>query len=294
MKHCPKCQTSYTDDSLKFCLQDGMPLDEFPDQSSPTVAFDTDSETVVSPKRVEPIRFEPPSSYQNDWQPSQPAIVQPAVKKSNTTAIVLLTALGTILLLGLGGIGAWLYFNKPKTEVAVNVNTAPANRPVNSNAANNQTSNSNSLAPAPTQTLAPTPPQPALKPEQIKALTKDVKNVVDEWKSSSENLDLNGHLSQYADTVDYYKGGRVGISKVRADKQSAFEQYDSINFNITNLKVTPDASGEKATAVFDKEWTFEGADKYSAGKVQKQLTINKISGKWLITGEKDLKIYYVE
>jgi hypothetical protein len=293
MKYCPKCQTSYTDDGLKFCLQDGMPLDEFPDQSSPTVAFDTDSETIVSPKRVEPIRFEPPSSYQNDWQPSQPAIVQPAAKKSNTTAIVLLTALGTILLLGLGGIGAWLYFSKPKTEVAVNVNTAPANRPVNSNAANSQTSSGNLFAPAPTQTATATP-QPALKPEQVKALTNDVENVVNQWESTSENLDLDGHLSQYANTVDYYKGGRIGIGKVRADKQRAYDQYDSINFNITNLKVTPDATGEKATAVFDKEWTFEGADKYSAGKVQQQLTLNKISGKWRITGEKDLKIYYVE
>ncbi len=121
-----------------------------------------------------------------------------------------------------------------------------------------------------------------------------MKNVIDEWESASENLDLDGNLSQYADTVDYYKGGRVSIGKVRADKQRAFEQYDSINFKITNIKVTPDASGEKATAVFDKEWTFEGADKYSAGKVQQQMTLNKISGKWLITGEKDLKTYYVE
>ncbi len=60
------------------------------------------------------------------------------------------------------------------------------------------------------------------------------------------------------------------------------------------MKVTPDASGEKATAVFDKEWNFEGAEKYSAGKVQQQLTLGKIGGRWLITGEKDLKTYYVE
>jgi len=301
MKYCPKCQTSYTDDTLQFCLQDGTRLDKFPDQSAPTVAFDTESETVVSPRiktnappqRVEPIRFEPPSSYQNNWQPSQPVIVQPIAKKSNTTIIVLLTALGTILLLGLGGIGALLYFNRTKTEVAVNVNTAPTTRPVNSNAANNQNSNSNSATPTPTQSATPTA-QPTLKPEQIKAVTSDVKDVVDEWKSSSENLDLDGHLSQYADTIDYYKGGRVGIGKVRADKQRAYAAYDSIDINISNLKVTPSPSGDKATAVFDKEWTFEGAGKYSAGKVLQQLTLDKINGRWLITGEKDLKIYYVE
>ena len=296
MKYCPQCQSSYTDDALQFCLQDGTRLDESPDYDSPTVAFDTDSETVVSPKRVEPIRFDLPSSYaanQADREIEQPVIVERETKKANTTAIVLLTALGTILLLGLGGIGTWLYFNRSKPEVAANVKTPPVNRSSNLNSIDNQNSNNNSPIPAPTLTATPTP-QPTLKPEQIKAVTSDVKNAVDKWESASENLDLDGHLGQYADMVDYYKGGRVGIAKVRADKQQAFEQYDSINFNITNMKITPNASGEKATAVFDKEWTFEGADKYSAGKVQQQLTLDKIGGRWLITGEKDLKIYYVE
>ena len=71
-------------------------------------------------------------------------------------------------------------------------------------------------------------------------------------------------------------------------------RYDTININIDNVKVTPDASGERATVVLDKEWNFEGAEKFSSGKVQQQLTLNKIGGRWLITGEKDLKIYYTQ
>ncbi len=294
MKYCPNCQTNYTDDELQFCLQDGTPLAEIPDQTAPTVVFDTESETVVSPKQVEPIHFDLPSSYQSnqaDWQPSQPVIVQRETKKTNTAAIVLLTALGTILLLGIGGIGAWLYLKNNKTEVAVNTNTTPANRPVNTNSANNQNSNANLATPSPTAT--PTA-QPTMNPKQVKQISEDVKNVVDDWKSASENLDIETHLSQYADTVDYYKGGRVSIAKVRADKEKAYAAYDSININITNMKITPDAAGEKATALFDKEWTFEGENKYSSGKVQQLLTLDKINGKWLITGEKDLKVYYKE
>jgi ketosteroid isomerase-like protein len=118
--------------------------------------------------------------------------------------------------------------------------------------------------------------------------------VIDDWEEASENRDTNRNLNNYADTVDYYKAGRVGLGRVRADKQNAFSQYDSINFNISNMKITPDASGDKATAVFDKEWTFEGDEKYSSGKVQQQLTLSKIGGKWKITGEKDLKVYYTE
>jgi hypothetical protein len=124
--------------------------------------------------------------------------------------------------------------------------------------------------------------------------TSEVKDTVDEWKSSSENLDLDGNLDQYADSVDYYTAGRINRARVRADKQRAFDQYDSINFNISNMKVTPDASGKKAIAVFDKQWKFEGENKYSSGKVQQQLTLSKVGGRWLITGEKDLKTYYIE
>jgi len=301
MKQCPNCQTIYSDVTLQFCLQDGTPLSEFSDRNAP-INSDTEAETIVStnkginnlPRQVEPIRFEPPSSYQtnqSDWSqpPSQPVIIeQPReTKKSNTTAIVLLTALGTLLLLGIGGAAAWMYFKNNRTEVAVNVNTAQQNRQTNANTA---IQNVNVATPSPTP--SPTP-QPTLKPEAAKAVTNDVKNVVDEWKDTTENLDLDSHISQYADTVDYYKAGRVNISKVRDDRARAFAAYDIININIDNVKVTPDASGEKATVILDKEWNFEGAEKFSSGKVQQQLTLAKTNGKWLITGEKDLKIYYV-
>ncbi len=174
------------------------------------------------PKKVEPIRFETPSSYQTNqanWeQPSQPVIIeQRETKKSNTAMIVALSVLGTILLIGLGGLGAWLYFNNKKTEIAVNVNNQPTNRPTNAN-----TANQNANVATPTPTPSPTA-QPTLLPEVAKEITKDVKNVVDEWKDSTENSDIDTHISQYADTVDYYKAGRVNVAKVRADRQSAFD-----------------------------------------------------------------------
>lgn len=290
MKYCPNCRTEYADDSLQYCLQDGTPLVVNANQSV-SANYETESETLVVPKKVEPIRFEPPSSYQTNqtnWQPNQqPVIIEREPKKTNTAAIVVMTALGTILLLGLGGLGAWLYFRNTQPQVAVNINAAPQNR--SSNAANNQ--NANLATPSPTAT--PTP-QPTLNPEQTKAITEDVKDVVEEWKDTTENLDLNGHISQYAETVDYYKAGRVGVARVRADRERAFSAYHSININIDNVKVTPDSSGDKATVILDKKWDFEGDEKFSSGKVQQQLTLNKINGRWLITGEKDLRVYYTE
>lgn len=298
MKRCPNCQTTYADDSLQFCLEDGTPLAQISNQNSADY-FNTESETVVSPKRVEPIRFEPPSSYQtndaNRQQSETVVIEKRETKKSNTAAIVTLSVLGTILLLGLGGLGAWLYFSNKKTQVAVGVNnnTTQPNRSPNANAANNQNTNTNLAAPSPSPTATPTA-QPTLKPEVAKAITTDVQDVVDDWKNSTENGDLDAHISQYADTVDYYKAGRVNVSRVRADRDRAFAAYHTISINLSNVKVTPDASGEKATVVLDKEWNFEGEQKFSTGKVQQQLTLGKINGRWLITGEKDLKIYYTQ
>lgn len=308
MKQCPSCRTNYTDDSLKYCLQDGTALVENIASNSETIIYD-DAPTVISPRQVEPIRIDVPNSEWQSWEeskqakvppietaPIQPVQIEPAPAKSNTTSTVLLTVLGMLGLLAIAGIGGWLYLNNRKTEVAVNVNTsAPNSRSVNANLAANQDSNANLAAPAQTPKATPTAaPKPTLNPEQAQTISDDVKTVVDEWKSSSENLDLETHLSQYAPTVDYYKSGKTGLTRVRADKQRAYSQFDSINFNITNMKVTPDASGEKASAVFDKEWTFEGENKFSSGKVQQQLTLSKIDGRWKITGEKDLKIYYVE
>jgi len=299
MKYCPNCQTTYTDDTLRFCLQDGTQLADVSGMNSemPTVAFD-DSETLVSRKPPQQVvRINVPETESQNWQqPEQPRIVAPPpveTKRSKTALTVMATVLGMLLFLGIAGLGAWMLLKSRKTEVAVNVNNAPANRPLNSNSANIKTSNANLTAPAASPTATPIP-KPTLKPEEIKAVTNDVKEAIDEWKGSSENLDLDGNLDQYADSVDYYAGGRVNRARVRADKQRAFEQFDSINFNISNVKITPDASGEKAIAVFDKEWRFEGEQRYSAGKVRQQLTLGKIDGRWLITGEKDLKTYYIE
>jgi hypothetical protein len=315
MKHCPTCQTTYTDDSLRFCLQDGTALADIDTMSTdmPTVSFD-DSKTIVSPKTPSPktpqqvIRINPPEPEPQPRQPiEQPQIVertrvteQPQIvaapnvetKKSNTALTVLATVLGMLLVLGAAG--AWFLLKSRKTEVAVtNTNVAPVNRTVNTPAANIQNSNAN--AAKPTATPASTPSsKPTLEPETARAVTDDVKNAINDWVNSSENLDIDGNLEQYADSVDYYAGGRVNRAKVRADKERAFNQFDSINFNVSNMKITPDASGEKAIAVFDKEWKFEGENKFSSGKVQQQLTLAKIGERWLITGEKDLKTYYVE
>ena len=300
MKYCPSCQTNYADDTLKFCLQDGTQLAEFSNQSVPTV-FLTESETLVSPKRVEPLGQIPPPQ---NWEQSQVTRVSSPLsepKKSNTAIAVLLTALGMLLLFGLAGTGAWLYFKDGKTEVSQNKNFSPPN-------SNGQIFDSNknskispspsdspkisSPSPSPLATMTPVVmPTSDVNPEQAKS---EVSSKIYSWKSAAESRNLNAYMGNYADTIDYYNKRGASAGFVRNDKQRAFNAYDSMKINLSNMRVSPDSSGENATAVFDKEWVFEGAGKYNAGKVQTQLQLRKISGQWLITGERDLKVYYVD
>jgi hypothetical protein len=305
MKYCPNCQTRYTDDTLKFCLQDGALLVADSEEAAPTVVFD-EAETVVTPRQVEPLLIEvPQTSAPETFAPNAeqyPKMHIPAAqiappKKSRTFLTVLLTGLLTLLLLGAGGLGVWLYMRNKQAEVAKN--TVSNNQILNTNS-NTKSNVRNS--PSPTATprnqndsnaanANSAAPPPSVNVEQVKG---EVSSRIDSWVDLTESRNLNAYMNHYAGTVDYYNKKDVSTSYIRSDKQRAFNDFDSIEMNVSNLNVKPDASGERATAEFDKEWVFDGDEKYSAGKVRTQLQLKKVNGQWLIVGERDLKVYYTE
>jgi hypothetical protein len=107
----------------------------------------------------------------------------------------------------------------------------------------------------------------------------------------AEAQNLDSYMGNYADTVDYYSHAGASRSYVRNDKARAFGLYDTMTVNLTNMNVSVDESGNTATATFDKEWDFQGP-RNSSGKVQTQLRLRNVDGRWLIMGERDLKVYY--
>ncbi|HEX8251446.1 MAG TPA: hypothetical protein VF599_24950 [Pyrinomonadaceae bacterium] len=289
MKYCPRCQSTYTDDTLQFCLQDGSVLVNA-SETPVTIGWnDAEAPTVV---------HQPVDTQQNQFPPTDTRQTEP--KKSSTGLVIFLTALVTLLLFG-GGIAAWYLFRNRGAEVAVNTNVNNSPKPSNKNSSNaNANANANAnkgnanTSPSPANTNANTNAAalPNIDAEQIKS---QVSEKVDDWAVSLESGNLSTHMSNYADRLDYYYNSRdVSIGTVRGDKQRAFGSFDDFRVEISNLRVTPDASGEKATAVFDKEWEFEGADNRSKGKAQSQLQLTKIGGAWRVTGERDLKVYYTE
>lgn len=291
MKQCPTCQSQYTDDTLKFCLQDGSPLQFAADSQGKTISF-SEQATLPSNRRSNQINT-PPVTNPTNWQPapfpSNPDI-QPQ-KRSSATVAVFLTVFVMLLLFSFVGIGAWFYFRGATPDDKGNLFLA--NR-----AGNTELAKATPLT-ASTPTTAANTASNAVKPMKTppvdkEQINRDVAQRVEAWKSAAESLNLDSYMSNYGATVNYYNKKGASQATVRADKQRAFTAYDSMKITITNLSVTSDATGENATAVFDKEWNFSGAQKYSAGKVKQQLQLKKIGGQWLITGERDLQVYYTE
>lgn len=293
MKICPSCQTRYTDDTLHFCLQDGTPLIAPDDQTSaPTIAF-TEEETRVRSSGRDELRFDLPAPSAPGPAAGPPSAVAPAIgpQRSNTPVIVLLTALITILLAG-GGVAAWYLLTDDRAARKNDQSNANrrASGSANQNAAATATPTPNVTAERVPANEKETPPVPALDAAEV---NRQVTDTIVQWKELAEAGNLSGYMDRYADRVDYYNAAGASRDFVRQDKQKAFNLYDSMAIDIIDVVVKPGPDGNTATAVFDKEWEFDG-DKYSAGKVRQQLELKKVGADWLITAEKDLKVYYIE
>lgn len=278
MRVCPQCNTRYSDDTLRYCLQDGTPLSAPDEHGEPTLVVSRpEVETDPRGKRIDLAAGDPSAGYRDGLDDRGPG-------GSRLPLVIAAAVLGTLMVAGLGAFAAWLYFSS-RNGGQTNVNIAVNNRNTPANNANTRPSPS----PSPTKTATPTPdPADKARDEEIR---REVSGIVTDWMLETEDLDIDSYMEHYAPRVDYYNKTGANSAEVRADKERAFLRYDTIRLDISNVDVTIDPSGETATAVFDKEWNFSG-DGTSAGKVQQLLRFRNFRGKWLITAEKDLKVYY--
>jgi len=137
---------------------------------------------------------------------------------------------------------------------------------------------------------------PAPVPDQgASSAENEIRNSLEGWAQTSRNRDIDGHLQYYADTLDfYYNRTMVPSTKVREDRTRAFAKFNNINIQLTNINIQLDSTGQRATVTLDKTFDFRGDDNaFFNGSVQDQLALTKLGGAWLITGEKELKVYYV-
>lgn len=141
---------------------------------------------------------------------------------------------------------------------------------------------------------SPSPTQSATSGDAERNSTREIEAALQGWVGASNAHDLDTHMSYYADTLDiYFSRTHVSSAYVRADRSRAYTRYNNLDVRLSNLSIrTEDTPATHATAVFDKSFRFEG-DKVLSGSVQQTVWLTKIGGRWLITGEKDSKVYYL-
>jgi len=155
MKSCPACNNQYSDDTLAFCLQDGTPL----------VARDVETPTVVLGE-VETVA-RAGGQYIPVNQPSVPAWQQsqvthvgtamPQGKGSNTPIVIAIAAVGLLVLLGIVGLAAVVFFKNAADSSMANANT---NVNIPSSNLNNGAFPTPQMSPLATPTVATSTPAP--------------------------------------------------------------------------------------------------------------------------------------
>jgi hypothetical protein len=304
MKRCPTCQSTYTDDSLKFCLQDGTTLVRMSGSSGvgPTVPDQEKTLLINSRERTnEPPATEilpsvlptvassrtpqtTPQSFLPTGMGVQDRVTTPQGPKSNAL-IIPVTIAATVLVLAALGLGAWLLLGEKQSGANGNTRVEKQNTTTNT-----QTRSS----PAASVTPVASSPTPTPSPVNVAAVRKEVMDALNGWAESSMERDIERQMSYYADTLDiYYTKTNVSASVVRADRQRAYDTFSTLDIELSNVQITPDATGERANVILDKTWNFEGEEKSTSGSVQQELRLAKIDGRWRINGEKDLQVYYV-
>lgn len=133
MKVCPKCNQSYSDESLNYCLNDG------------TVLISTSENKTAEQFRNDPVTSNNPTARYTNYTPapSQATLVQQNVpKKSNPIFWVLLILGGLVLLCGGGFAGLYaIYISQPNYNANLNSNDLLANKK------SDQNSNRNTVVP---------------------------------------------------------------------------------------------------------------------------------------------------
>lgn len=154
MKQCPECKTTYTDNSLSFCLSDGTRLTEVADEQP----------TVVRGASSDPLRV--------DLVPrSDPAIAPPPEPSRSSPAgfwikmVIAIVILGVVALGAVGLAGAVFYYNTG--GVTPTPTPAPA-----------------SPTPRPSQT-----PTPDIEKEQLRDELANIQKRLDEQKKNANTWD---------------------------------------------------------------------------------------------------------
>lgn len=131
MKICPRCQRTYTDDNLNFCLDDGVVLQKTGGNEAPETVL------MTQPRPTGGSTAPATQTAQPAWNTSPQSFQPPSKKKSKTWIWVLLILGLVVLFCGGGVVGLFVYVaSTVDTEVGTNNKSNANSKTVNT--ANNK------------------------------------------------------------------------------------------------------------------------------------------------------------
>jgi serine/threonine-protein kinase len=230
------------------------------------------------------------------FQQQQPRMFAQPPQKKSRAGLIAVSVIAIIVLLG-GFTAVYFFLIKKKQSVnalgsANNTQSAAMTNTTNNSNATNRPVNINVNLP-PTNQSQTNQAQTNQTNQQgnLTVAREQVAATLQRWIGATKQHNLEAHLSHYADLLDvYYMRTNVTKDFVRENKARAYNLYDTMDAGISNVVISVDATGARAIATFDKWWSFSG-NGTSSGSVQQRLWLANVNGRWLITGEKDLKVY---
>lgn len=306
MKRCPTCQSIYTDESLSYCLQDGSKLATVSDSASsadvtwqmsgasrPTGAEPPPTE-ILRPEDIPTARVESPIPTREQQRARATAIDREQAALSgavsaprSNAAVIALSVIVALLLITLGGLIAWIMM-RDKGQTETRIVGANSSNQVETRQENTAPARANSNANPSTNTT----PQPS--PVDVTAARAEVQAALNGWADTVRQGNLEEHMKYYADVLDiYYNATNVSRTRVREDRSQAFSKYSSMDMQVAKVNIEIDQTGTRATATFDKTFDFRNEEKSFNGSGLNRFWFVKAGGRWRITGEKELKNYYV-
>jgi hypothetical protein len=265
---CTKCGNSVAND-LRFCTECGNQLIPSPSSQdgAPTIALR---------------HFTPADAKQAVPAPS-------AARSSHTGLIITATVVTTVVLIAFGGLALRLFTIANSTEKerqqaspTPTINSNPSVTPL---ARRTPTAQSTPSKPG----YSPSTPNPNLNTSSTR---QSVVDTLEAWAAAIRAHDLDSHMSFYAPTLHtYYLKHDVSSAYVRNSLQPAYDRYSKLDVSLSNIAVSLDETGTEATVTLDKTYSFVG-DKTMSGSGKEMLWLSRATGRWLITGMKDLQIYY--
>lgn len=124
MKTCPRCNKTYSDENLNFCLDDGSVLEQAGGNALPETVMLNQPRMTIPTQQMPSQQYPMPQGTQPAWNTSpQQYSMQPPKKSSKTWVWVLLILGVLVLLCGGGGVAFVLMVNNIDTSES---NTSPS------------------------------------------------------------------------------------------------------------------------------------------------------------------------